>query len=145
MFRMWPDGLRERFIHPCITETGRQRIQRYRTRNSWFWRQMSKVTWLHCQNKKVNSCSPIPFSVLTSLFAHQIYKVLEDCNRKNVHQLTFREHKLVLFGWQRALLFGLAYETIRNVNTWVHLFGAKTFPFGNKLNHNCTRIIVGGS
>ena len=110
------------------TETGRLRIQRHAT----------MVTWLSrgfvCQTKKVNSRGHILFSLLGSLFVHQsgqsFHIALERWNRKSFHRLTFHKRKFLLFGWQKNTImhltwFGLslAYQTLRNVAAWVHLFG----------------------
>ena len=81
--------------------------------------------WLCVSNQKGEL--HILFLLLASMFAHHsgqsLYIAREGWDRKNFHWLTFRERKFLLFGWQRTPLLGLslAYQTLRNDNTWVHL------------------------
>ena len=88
-----------------------------------------------CQTKKVNSRSYILFSLLGSLFLHQsgqsFHVALERWNRKNFHRLTFVPRTKMSPFWLTKntvmhltwLGLSLAYQTFRNVTTWVHLFG----------------------
>ena len=68
---------------------------------------------LFVKQKKVNSSDNILFSLLASLFAHQIcpslYIAPGGCNQKNFHRLIFCERKFLIFGWQRTPIFELAY------------------------------------
>ena len=65
--------------------------------------------------------------------------MLEGCNGKNFHWLTFRERKFVL-----------SCKMLRNVTTWVHCFGLANkatwhwlLTFGNKMNcHTYTKFVV---
>ena len=112
-----------------------KRVQREFTRCQWKLilapdvNDLDHVT-LFVKQKKVNSSDNILFSLLASLFAHQICQSLYiiapgGCNRNNLHRLIFWERKFRIFGWQRAPIFELAYlchlwpTTLRNVTTWV--------------------------